>query len=529
MDTFSDSDPYVVLEYRTHHSQPWTKVGKTETLQNNHFPKFNTPIELPYYFERMQMLRLTVFDADEGGNDDFLGVQEFNLAEIITSDGSSLEKALDVSKVRSLGTKKMKSTIRVSAQELTAGKRYLCKFAVYNLPVSTVWCVFKREPRPAFRVYEVVQGTRKLICAGNAEKRGSNIMFPTTELMVSFGAEETLFVELYDQRSSGKQELFGDLALSRVFLDSSGRTVIPVEGDRSSSDSLLNAPQFAVEKSAPLTTFFDHFTSGGSISLAVGIDFTASNGNPNQPGSLHHKGNFRFYPETRFDAQRGLFLYDNPYQRAIHEVVSILDYYDSDHQYPVYGFGAKVADGRGAPMLSHCFQLSGMQSKPYVEGVQGLFAAYATAVNSVELWGPTLFAPLIETVCTLVREKNPQTATQCRDYTILLILTDGQIMDMDKTKKAIIEASTLPLSIVIVGIGNEDFSSMMELDGDDHLLSVTLGANTLQAKRDIVQFVNMNSLPPGNHEALVRSVLEEIPKQYVDYVKLAMSTQINVN
>jgi copine 1/2/3 len=43
-------------------------------------------------------------------------------------------------------------------------------------------------------------------------------------------------------------------------------------------------------------------------------------------------------------------------------------------------------------------------------------------------------------------------------YHILLIITDGMINDLEETKAAIIAASALPLSIIIVGVGSADFS-----------------------------------------------------------------------
>jgi len=49
----------------------------------------------------------------------------------------------------------------------------------------------------------------------------------------------------------------------------------------------------------------------------------------------------------------------------------------------------------------------------------------------------------------------------------MLILTDGCIHDMAKTINLIVEASCLPLSIIIVGIGEADFSNMIALDSDD--------------------------------------------------------------
>ena len=60
-------------------------------------------------------------------------------------------------------------------------------------------------------------------------------------------------------------------------------------------------------------------------------------------------------------------------------------------------------------------------------------------------------------------------------YQILLLLTDGQIMDMPATKSALVDLSGLPCSIIIVGVGNADFSSMDELDGDDGPLKDELG------------------------------------------------------
>ena len=69
---------------------------------------------------------------------------------------------------------------------------------------------------------------------------------------------------------------------------------------------------------------------------------------------------------------------------------------------------------------------------------------------------------------------------------MLLILTDGVINDLDSTKAAIIEASSEPISIVIVGVGEADFSQMQALDSDEALLT----HNRKTATRDIVQFVS---------------------------------------
>lgn len=67
-------------------------------------------------------------------------------------------------------------------------------------------------------------------------------------------------------------------------------------------------------------------------------------------------------------------------------------------------------------------------------------------------------------------------------YTILLILTDGEIHDMPLTLNSIVNSSHLPLSIIIVGIGNADFTNMEILDGDDGLVN----QKGVKAQRDLV-------------------------------------------
>lgn len=67
-----------------------------------------------------------------------------------------------------------------------------------------------------------------------------------------------------------------------------------------------------------------------------------------------------------------------------------------------------------------------------------------------------------------------------------MILTDGVITDMADTREAIVHASHLPMSVIIVGVGNADFSDMQMLDGDDGILRSPKGEPVL---RDIVQFV----------------------------------------
>jgi len=50
---------------------------------------------------------------------------------------------------------------------------------------------------------------------------------------------------------------------------------------------------------------------------------------------------------------------------------------------------------------------------------------------------------------------------EVKEYMILLILTDGVIHDKDEVKDLLVKCGKLPLSIIIIGIGNgDDWSAM---------------------------------------------------------------------
>lgn len=136
--------------------------------------------------------------------------------------------------------------------------------------------------------------------------------------------------------------------------------------------------------------------------------------------------------------------------------------------------------------------------------------AYNFSLLNSKFYGPTLFGPLLEVFVNYVAENLNE-----RLYHILLILTDGDIHDMSKTKDIIVAASGMPISIIIIGIGEDTFDLMVELDGDEVALKNHLGQATM---RDIVQFVKYNDYKDMGENALCEEVLKEVPEQVVSYL-----------
>jgi vacuolar-type H+-ATPase subunit F/Vma7 len=240
-------------------------------------------------------------------------------------------------------------------------------------------------------------------------------------------------------------------------------------------------------------SMLDYIKGGCEIGLTIAIDYTASNGAPTTATSLHYHNNMSY----------------NQYQKAIISIGEILREYDSDKAFPVFGFGGQVGGE-----TNHCFPLTFDESHPEVNDVKGIMNAYNNSFNYVRLSGPTKFSHIIQRASRDISSVNVTQEKQ--QYSILLILTDGVINDLDQTVQEIVEGSKLPLSIVIVGVGNADFSAMEILDGDSGLLKSRYGGT---AARDIVQFVNFNKYS-SNASLLAKETLMEIPKQLMDYFSL---------
>ncbi|ODN01652.1 Copine-1 [Orchesella cincta] len=236
------------------------------------------------------------------------------------------------------------------------------------------------------------------------------------------------------------------------------------------------------------------------------LNVLGSNGEPTRHSSLHYRHGKK----------------DNPYVTTLKILDDIMRDYNSTKELYAYGFGAK-----GYPVsnrVNHKFALNFKETNPICQGIEGVLTAYYRASQRVKLFGPTCFAPVIREVTQVA--KNSMTGSSAGKYFVLFILTDGIVCDPDTTKDALVEASNAPLSIIIIGIGDEDFTAMEKLDSDEKLLK---SRSNKRAARDIVQFVELKKFinfksvyqsARARKIALARSVFAELPQQVVSWKNL---------
>ncbi|XP_062235200.1 copine-3-like isoform X1 [Platichthys flesus] len=490
MDVFSKSDPLCALYINTSGSH-WYEFGRTEMILNCLNPKFAKKFVIDYYFEMVQKLKFCVYDIDNStydlSDDDFLGELECTLGQIVSS--KQLTRSLLLTDKRPAG----RGTITICAEEITdtrvaefevSGRRMDKKYLWWSDPflefykqTEAGWQLAHRTEvvydnlNPIWRPFRI---SMRSLCGGDVEK--------------------PIKVVCYDHRVSGSHDLIGSFQTTLAELQV-GTHISPAEFECINPKKLKkkkykNSGVICVKRCQLVKdyTFLDYIMGGCQINFTIAIDFTGSNGDPSSPRSLHYVN-----PDGY-----------NEYLAAIWAVGNVIQDYDSNKMFPVFGFGAKIPPSW---QVSHEFPINFNPTNPFCAGIEGVVQVYQQCLPQLKLWGPTNFSPVIDHVtCFAKQALRQKTASQ---YFVLLIITDGVITDMDQTCAAIVEASRLPMSIIIVGVGDADFSAMEFLDSDDKLLRSPTGDT---AARDIVQFVPFRDFQ-GNSVALAQSVLAELPDQ----------------
>ncbi|XP_022774352.1 E3 ubiquitin-protein ligase RGLG2-like isoform X1 [Durio zibethinus] len=235
-----------------------------------------------------------------------------------------------------------------------------------------------------------------------------------------------------------------------------------------------------------------------SSNLIVGIDFTKSNEWTGKRSfnrkSLHHIGDVL-----------------NPYEQAISIIGKTLAVFDEDNLIPCFGFGDASTHDQDV--------FSFYPDERFCNGFEEVLSRYREIVPHLQLAGPTSFAPIIEMAMTIVEQSG--------GYHVLVIIADGQVTrsvdtlhgqlspQEQKTVDAIVQASKLPLSIILVGVGDGPWDMMKEFDD-----------NIPARAFDNFQFVNFteimskNTAPSRKETEFALAALMEIPSQYKATIEL---------
>jgi Copine len=190
------------------------------------------------------------------------------------------------------------------------------------------------------------------------------------------------------------------------------------------------------------------------------------------------------------------------YSSAIHEIGSIMETYDSDGQFALYGFKE-----------SQVFALNGDEN-PYVHGVQGMVNAFTNSLDSVSLSGKTYLAPIIFKAAEIAAQRPPPGHPN-QKYVGLIILTDGCVKDKKEVVEAMATISNHAMSIIIVVVGDDPHGTNIK---EFETLKNNCRVNTT---RDMIQIVQLHAISELSQVAksftIARQMIKELPSQLVTY------------
>ncbi|XP_076924508.1 protein BONZAI 3-like [Bidens hawaiensis] len=484
------------------------ELGRTEVIINTLNPVWIQKINVAFHFEFVQPLVFRVYDVDTKYHNkptkmldvkvqDYVGEANCVLSEIMTHRSRSMTLKLDGGNGHAVGNM---GSITVHAEETVASKMAIeTRLRCSNLDNKDKFS----KSDPFLRISRVVEiGSPIPICKTEVVNNSLDPVWKPlcihTQQYVT--KENPLVVECFDFNTNGNHTLIGKLhtsiqGLENLHKTNAGANFVLPSSRHKDHEKVLKGKLFVDGyEERELYSFLDYISSGFELNFMVAVDFTASNGDPRSPNSLHY-----------IDYSGRL----NAYQQAIMEVGEVLQVYDYDKRFPAWGFGGKLYNGS----VSHCFNLNGNAGNFEVEGVQGIMDAYRNALHTVSLHGPTLFGQVVNHAAEIAAQSLSTNPTK---YFILLIITDGVVTDLQETINALVRASDLPLSILIVGVGNDDFKQMEILDADT---GPRLKSSTGRiATRDNAQFVPMRDVQHGER-SMVQALSEELPGQFLTFMR----------
>ena len=140
------------------------------------------------------------------------------------------------------------------------------------------------------------------------------------------------------------------------------------------------------------------------------------------------------------------------------EIGTLLEHYSIDKGILMYGFGAKWKD-YGHQAVNFQFPLTGLHSKPRAPSLKKAIKAYKDSLSNCELLGPTNGVPAFTRIINMIKTKRDKETGKWPNYFVINILLDGDLDDMKPFFRLLYEANGIPLSVILVGVGQHEFKS----------------------------------------------------------------------
>ena len=177
-----------------------------------------------------------------------------------------------------------------------------------------------------------------------------------------------------------------------------------------------------------------------------------------------------------------------------------------------FGFGAKIVPKTGR--TSNCFAMNGNFFDPVVTDYPQLYKAYSESLQKVEISLPVNYESIFNIACDYAEYEKQN--HEARNYFVLIVVSAGVIDDFDASYEAVSRAADLPLSVLMVKVGNVQLE-----DVNDPAEMITRSEELFEeCERRYVDIVSFEDFKEGGASAAFElELIKRIPDQVQKYME----------
>lgn len=461
---------------------------QTEIVRGNKSPVFQQKFKIPYNPGVVLSLKFELVDSPSPEDQKFLGQAIITSEELVRTNERS--KTIEI---MSLIDKVCDLTLQWHPSA-NPSKDILISFEGVDLKYHTAWFL-KPDVRPFFRLGRWMSDEEYLtvyesnIAEETRNPKWKSFKVKTSNLSKGDSKNPIKFMALHYENGSEKNLGEGYFTLEQIL---QGHALIHLE-DKSKQKhaGTIRVKCQIIQK----TTGINENKIDSKLNFMMGIDFSDTQRRIHGLESTHLKS-----------TEEGV----NQHQVALNELFDLFFCLNAQQAIPCYGFGSLKASSSSKTRKedgSSYFSITGNPSNSLVSDLNDLMEAYNKQLTSNLSGGQANFSEIIQKA-TYLAKFNQLRGT--KEYVVLVLLTDGTIEDLENTLNSMIQAANLPLSVIIIGVGESDFDSFESLDRQLGLCETV--------RRDYVSFFAYKDFE-GDINKLKSKIQLEIPEQILEYIE----------
>ena len=518
VDLFSKTDPFCVLHTKKYGE--WFLVNKTEVIMNCHEPRFVETFVINKAELENNLIKLTIYDSQNNNTKDIKFCQRIASVIVKAECTEGLHEYPLLTEA-----KQTAGIIQICIMPYKASRKEL--LGTFGAAKLTKRGLFTRIDSFFEIEVELYTGIFHPIYRSEIKFKNHNPRWQTCSLSINkFRNEERakIFnIKIYNFNAKGDHEPIGTLKLTLDELIRFQGTVkqfplLKRTGSAKKKEKIESKTSSFLLHHIALENYYslpDIVNTGIQFHCSIAVDFTLSNGNPNEITSLHYINDVG----------------SNQYTSALQKCLSWIGSFCKSVDFYIFG-GAVMKEAQAIytetwediekilnegeeqlPNTSKClyqhtseYCVKVSSSIPiFRRDVSKFILDYRKILPFVRVSGPTYFAPVLAKIAS-----SHGNMGNGKDFQVITVVTDGICNDSDELIQFFRDHKDHPLIALFIGIGPCNFRPLKYMVAD---------INT-KAHRNIAHFSRYKGHDQTQSDLMI--VLKNICKDIVGFYKSSL-------